>query len=152
MTPFVTTLVATSANLLPRRQRMITKTEHARIEVVTPLGFKATLAKVTDAIAAAGFTVFARIDHAHGAAQVALAIPPTLVLLYGNPKGGTPIMLAAPGAALDLPLRVLVREVETGTSVSFHPIAATLLAAGVPDHLAHTLDPAQRLVMEAIQS
>lgn len=79
-------------------------------------------------------------------------MPSTVVLLYGNPKGGTPIMLAAPNAVLDLPLRMLVREVEAGTSVSFHPIAPTLRAAGVPDHLAHTLDPAQRLVMEAIQS
>ncbi len=131
---------------------MTARTDRDLIEVVTPLGFEATLAQVTAAIAAAGLTVLARIDHAQGAAQVALAIPPTVVLLYGNPKGGTPIMLAASNAALDLPLRVFVREVETGTSVSFHPIAPTLLAAGVTDHLAHTLDPAQRLVMEAIQS
>ena len=60
-------------------------------------------------------------------------------------------MLAASDAALDLPLRVLVRTVGIGTSVSFHPIAPMLLAAGVPDHLANMLDPAQRLVMKAIQ-
>lgn len=131
---------------------MTTRTERGPTEIVTPRGFAATLARVTDAIAAAGLTVFAQIDHAHGAAQVGLAMPPTVVLLYGNPKGGTPIMLAAPSASLDLPLRVLVREVETGTSVSFHPIAPMLLAAGVPDHLANALDPAQRLVMEAVRS
>ena len=130
---------------------MTAGTDRGLTEVVTPLGFPATLAQVTDAIAAAGLTVFARIDHALGATQVGLAMPPTVVLLYGNPKGGTPIMLAAPSTALDLPLRVLVRAVETGTSVSFHPIAPTLLAAGVPDYLANALDPAQRLVMEAIQ-
>ena len=88
---------------------------------------------------------------AQGAAQVGLAMPPTVVLIYGNPKGGTPLMLAAPYAALDLPLRVLARAAETGTSVSFHPIAPTLLRAGVPDHLAHALDPAQRLIEEALQ-
>ena len=131
---------------------MTTRTGSGLTEVVTPLGFEATLAQVTGAITAAGLTIFAQIDHAHGAAQAGLAMPPTVVLLYGNPKGGTPIMLAAPGAALDLPLRVLVRAVETGTSVSFHPIAPMLLTAGVPDYLANALDPAQRLVMEAIRS
>ena len=122
------------------------------VEVTTPLGFDAALARVIDAIAAAGLTVFARIDHARGAAQAGLAMKPTVVLTYGNPGGGTPIMLAAPNAALDLPLRVLVREVETGSSVSFHPIAPVLLKAGVPDRLARALDPAQRLVVEAIRS
>lgn len=130
---------------------MTVSTDRNLIEIVSLLDFAATLARVTDAITAAGLTVFARIDHAHGAAQVGLAMPPTVVLLYGNPKGGTPIMLAAPGAALDLPLRVLIRAAEAGTLVSFHPIAPTLLAAGVPDHLANTLDPAQHLVVEAIQ-
>ena len=130
---------------------MTTRADRGLTELVTSSGFEATLAQVTGAIEAAGLTVFARIDHALGAAQVGLAMPPTVVLLYGNPKGGTPIMVAAPKAALDLPLRVLVRAVEDGTSVSFHPIAPVLLAIGVPDRLANALDPAQRLVMEAIQ-
>jgi len=130
---------------------MTTRTGSGPTEIVTPLGFEATLAQVANAIAAAGLIIFAQIDHALGATQVGLAMPPTVVLLYGNPKGGTPIMLATPSTALDLPLRVLVRAVEAGTSVSFHPIAPVLLAAGVPDHLANALDPAQRLVMEAIQ-
>lgn len=131
---------------------MTVSTDRGLTEIITPSDFTATLARVAAAIAAAGLTVFARIDHAQGAAQAGLAMPPTVVLLYGNPKGGTPIMLAAPGAALDLPLRLLVRAVDAGTSVSFHPIAPTLLAAGVPDHLANTLDRAQHLVVEAIQS
>lgn len=125
--------------------------ERDLVEITTQLGFDAALARVTGAIAGAGLTIFARIDHAEGAAQAGLAMPPTVVLLYGNPKGGTPIMLAAPNAALDLPLRVLVREVGTGTSVSFHPVAPILLKAGVPDHLAHALDPAQHVITEALQ-
>lgn len=131
---------------------MTTRTDRDPIEVVTPLPFDAALARITDAIGSAGLAVFARIDHARGAAQGSLAMPPTVVLIYGNPEGGTPIMLAAPNAALDLPLRVLVREVEAGTSVSFHPVAPMLLTAGVPDHLAHALDPAQHLLLEAIRS
>jgi uncharacterized protein (DUF302 family) len=122
------------------------------VEITSPLGFAAVFACVNEAIASAGLTVFATIDHAKGAAQAGLAMPPTVVLIYGHPKGGTPIMLAAPSAALDLPLRVLVREVEGGTSISFHAIAPLLQRAGVPDRLANALDGAQSLIAAAVQS
>lgn len=121
------------------------------MEIQTPLGFEAALIRVTAAIKAAGLTIFARIDHAEGARQAGLAMPPTVVLLYGHAKGGTPIMLAAPQAALDLPLRVLVREAPGGAVVSMHPAAPMLLQAGVPDALAHRLDSAQTLIVEALR-
>ncbi len=122
------------------------------VELASPIDFEATLHRVTEAIEAAGLAVFARIDHSEGARQVGLTMMPTIVLIYGHAKGGTPIMLAAPQSALDLPLRVLVREAGEGTVVSFRPIAPVLLEAGVPEDLAHRLDPAQRLLVEAIQS
>ena len=123
------------------------------IEQVSAVAFAPTLDRLVEAIQAAGLTVFARIDHAAGARGAGLAMPPTTVLLYGNPKGGTPLMLAAPLAALDLPLRVLVREAEDGrTLVSFRPAAPMLRQAGVPDTLANRLDPAQRLLLNAIAS
>ncbi len=122
------------------------------LEHISSLGFAATLDRLAAAIETAGLTIFARIDHAAGARQAGLAMPPNIVLLYGHPKSGTPLMLAAPQAALDLPLRVLVREAADGpTLVSFHPIAPMMLAAGVPDTLANRLEPAQRLLIEAIQ-
>ena len=55
-------------------------------------------------------------------------MPPTTVLTYGNARGGTPIMLADPRAALDLPLRVLVRKASGRTLVAYHPVAALLSA------------------------
>lgn len=123
-------------------------TEHA-----SPLGFDATLDRLAKAIERGGLTIFALIDHAAGAQGVGLAMPPTVVLIYGNVKGGTPIMLAAPQAALDLPLRVLVREDTDGrTLVAFHPVAPMLLAAGVPEALANRLEPAQALLIKEIQS
>ncbi len=97
-------------------------------------------------------TVFARIDHAAGAQAVGMTMPPTIVLMYGNPRGGTPIMLAAPRAALDLPLRVLVREDADGRAiVSFYPIAPVLEASVVPRTLANRLEPAQRVLMDALR-
>ena len=127
-------------------------TQRDLVEFTSPLGYAAILARINDAIASAGLTVFVTIDHAKGAAQAGLAMPPTAALIYGNPKGGTPTMLAAPDAALELPLRVLVREVEAGTSVSFHPIAPLLRRAGVPDGLANALNGAQSLIAKAVQS
>ena len=79
-------------------------------EHVSSFAFAPTVHRLKDAIAKAGMTVFASIDHAAGAREVGMEMPPTIVLLYGNARGGTPIMLATPQAALDLPLRVLVRE------------------------------------------
>ncbi len=122
------------------------------VEHISPLGFHATIDRLVTAIGKAGLTLFARIDHAAGARAAGLSMPPAEVLIYGSPKGGTPIMLAVPQVALDLPLRVLVREDSHGrTFIAFHPAAAMLRQAGVPEDLAARLDPAQRLLIEAIQ-
>ena len=80
-------------------------------------------------------------------------MPPTTVLIYGNQRGGTPVMLALPAAALDLPLRVLVREEPGGcTLVAFHPVVPAMGAFGVPEALAARLMPAQQVLLEALQS
>jgi uncharacterized protein (DUF302 family) len=86
-------------------------------EVVSLYRFEATLERLTVAIKQAGLIIFSRIDHQSGAREAGLEVPPTTVLTYGHPKGGTQIMLAAPLAALDLPLRVLVRVREDGQTV-----------------------------------
>jgi uncharacterized protein (DUF302 family) len=121
------------------------------VELESADNFTATLERITHAIESHGMTIFASIDHAAGARTVGLVMPQTIVLLYGNPKGGTPLMLAAPQAALDLPLRVLVREREDGKAVvAFHPAMPMLKHAGVPDALASKLDPAQAILTAAL--
>jgi uncharacterized protein (DUF302 family) len=121
------------------------------IETISAAPFAATVERLTAAIAKAGLILFGRIDHQAGAREAGLEMPPTLVLIYGHPKGGTPVMLAAPAAALDLPLRVLVREREDGrTVIAFHPIAAVLRRAGVPEPLAAKLEPAQQMLVNAV--
>ena len=71
--------------------------ESRPVEHVSSLAFAPTLERLVRAIETAGMTVFARIDHASGAREVGMEMPPTVVLLYGHPRGGTPIILAARG-------------------------------------------------------
>jgi len=121
------------------------------VEQASPAPFDATLERLTQAIEKAGLTIFARIDHAANARSVGMTMPPATVLIYGAAKGGTPIMLATPLAALDLPLRVLVRAREDGgASIAFHPVAAMLSRAGLSPDLAARLEPAQRLLLTAL--
>ncbi len=121
------------------------------VELKSADDFTATLDRITHAIESHGMTIFATVDHAAAARTVGLVMPPTIVLLYGNPKGGTPLMLAAPQAALDLPLRVLIREGQDGKAVvAFHPAAPMLKRAGVPDALTSKLDPAQQILTAAL--
>jgi len=122
------------------------------VEQESAATFETTMNRLVEAIAEAGMTLFARIDHAAAARSLGLAMPPTVVLLFGNPNGGTPIMLAAPRAALDLPLRVLLREDSEGRALlSFHPVAPSLREAGVPDAMAMRLEAAQRVVLKAMR-
>ena len=73
-------------------------------------GFDETLARLQSAIESHGARVFALIDHAGEAARIGLTMPPTKVLIFGSPKAGTPLMLAAPTLAIDLPLKILVSQ------------------------------------------
>jgi uncharacterized protein (DUF302 family) len=76
--------------------------------------FATTLDRLTAALEGNGATIFARIDHAAGAASAGLALRPTTLVVFGNPKGGTPLMQAAQTAGIDLPLKALIWQDEGG--------------------------------------
>lgn len=73
-------------------------------------GVSATMEALENAVNGAGATVFARVDHAAGAAGIGMELAPSQLLIFGNPKLGTPAMLENPLAGLVLPLKVLVYE------------------------------------------
>jgi uncharacterized protein (DUF302 family) len=77
---------------------------------------KETLDRLAASLTARGITVFARIDHAAGAAAVGMDLPPTELLIFGNPKAGTPLMQAGQTIGIDLPLRVLGWQDPNGKS------------------------------------
>jgi uncharacterized protein (DUF302 family) len=69
-----------------------------------------TVEKLKSILQAKGVTLFALVDHSGEAAKVGMKMPPTKLLIFGSPKAGTPLMLAAPSIAIDLPLKILVSE------------------------------------------
>jgi uncharacterized protein (DUF302 family) len=80
------------------------------ISVRSNFGTQDTLARLERAITGKGLTIFARIDHAKAAADAALMLRPTQLILFGNARGGTPLMQAAQTLGIDLPLKALVWE------------------------------------------
>lgn len=72
--------------------------------------FAETVEKLEALLQEKSIHLFTIIDHSGEAARAGLSMPPTKVLIFGNPKGGTPLMLAAPSLAIDLPLKILVAE------------------------------------------
>ena len=77
---------------------------------------KDTMNRLESEVKGKGLTVFARIDHAAGAAQVGLSLPPTELLIFGNAKGGTPLMQSVQTIGIDLPLKALVWRDASGTT------------------------------------
>ena len=73
-----------------------------------------TVARIRTALEAKGVTLFAVVDHSGEAAKAGLPMPDTKLLIFGNPAAGTPLMLSAPTAAIDLPLKLLVAESDEG--------------------------------------
>lgn len=84
------------------------------VTVKSPHGAKTTMDKLEELVKQRGLTVFARIDHAAGAAKVGKSLRPTEVLIFGDPQGGTPFMECAQSVGIDLPLKALVWEDAAG--------------------------------------
>ncbi len=84
-------------------------------------GFEQTVEKLESLLSAKNIHLFAKIDHGAGAQRAGLMLRPTVVLLFGNPQAGTPLMQSRQSIGIDLPLKILVWEEESGkTQVSFN--------------------------------
>ena len=117
------------------------------------LSYADTIAKLCAAVTGAGNTIFATIDQAAAAASVGLTMRPTTLIIFGNPKGGTGLMVAFPLAALDLPLKLLVWDDGGVVHVAFTPteeIAARYNVTGMDVLIAnmrHALDALTNVVV-----
>ena len=111
-----------------------------------------TVEKLKGILQSKGVTLFATIDHSGEAAKVGMKMRPTKLLIFGNPKGGTPLMLAAPSSAIDLPLKILVWEDEQGkTWVSYNSPAYLQKRHGFPADLVQNIAVVEALASKAIE-
>jgi len=95
-----------------------------------------TMKRLESLLAERGIQVFARVDHSGEAERVGLSLRPTKLLLFGSPKGGTPLMQAAPTVAIDLPLKALFWEDAEGKSwLTYNDPAYLQQRHGVPPEL-----------------
>ena len=95
-----------------------------------------TVEKLKGILASKKITLFALIDHSGEAQKVGIAMRPTKLLIFGNPKAGTPLMLAAPTSAIDLPLKILVWEDASGKIlISYNSPAYLAERYGLPQEL-----------------
>ncbi|TPI50095.1 DUF302 domain-containing protein [Mesorhizobium sp. B2-9-1] len=89
-------------------------TENGLVSVESRFGVAETVDRLVETVTGAGLRVFARIDHAAGAREIGAVLRPTELLIFGHPKGGTPLMQDRQLAGIDLPIKALAWEDEQG--------------------------------------
>ena len=106
--------------------------------------------KIKSLLVIRGITLFAVIDHSGEAEAIGMKMPDTKLLIFGNPKGGTPLMLSAPSIAIDLPLKLLVAEDAKGKcSISYNSPQYLLERHGLPKDLMQNIAIIEALAAEA---
>jgi uncharacterized protein (DUF302 family) len=111
-----------------------------------------TVDKLKGILQSKGITLFVVIDHSGEAAKVGIKMPPTKLIIFGNPKGGTPPMLAAPSIALDLPLKILVWEDSQGKVwLSYNSPEYLKERHGLPQDLLQNISAAKTLAAAAAE-
>ena len=109
-----------------------------------------TVEKLKNILQAKGVTLFAVVDHSGEAEKVGMKMPPTKLLIFGNPKAGTPLMLAAPSSAIDLPLKILVREDGQGKAlVSYNTPEYVIERHGLPQDFLQNIAVVETLAAKA---
>jgi uncharacterized protein (DUF302 family) len=110
-----------------------------------------TLHRLETALSSKGIKIFALVDHSGEAEKAGLKMPPTQLLIFGNPKGGTPVMLAAPTSAIDLPLKALAWQDGGGQVwLSYNDPAYFQQRFGVSDDVMKPLVGLGTLIEQAI--
>ncbi|MGA8214882.1 MAG: DUF302 domain-containing protein [Candidatus Sulfotelmatobacter sp.] len=122
------------------------------LQIASPYTMEETVRRLESVLAERGVRVFAFVDHSGEAEKVGLKMRPTKLLIFGNPKGGTPVMVAAPSVAIDLPLKALVSEDEAGKVwVSYNSPEYLQQRHGVPEDLIKNIAVVGALVAKAVE-
>jgi uncharacterized protein (DUF302 family) len=122
------------------------------IDVPSNHSVEQTLDKLKNILQSKGVTLFAVVDHSGEAEKVGMKMPSTKLLIFGSPKAGTPLMLAAPSIAIDLPLKILVREDAEGKVwVSYNSPAYLQQRHGLPPELLQNIAVVETLAAKAAE-
>ena len=120
------------------------------VKIPSRLSVNETVDKLESILKSKGVTLFALIDHSGEAEKAGMKMPPTKLLIFGNPKGGTPLMLAAPSVAIDLPLKILVAEDSQGKVwISYNSPEYLKERHGLPQDLLQNIAVVQTLATAA---
>ena len=126
--------------------------DNGMIHLSSPRTVMETLARLETIVQAKGLTILARIDHSGDAAKAGLEMHPTKLLIFGNAKSGTPLMIATPSVAIDLPLKVLVWEDAQGKAwVSYNSPAYLQERHGLPPELLQNIAVVETLAAKAVE-
>jgi uncharacterized protein (DUF302 family) len=101
-------------SILSASEALAVQKEEGIVKIQSHHSVDETVDKLKTILKSKGVTLFALVDHSGEAEKVGMKMPPTKLLIFGNPKGGTPLMLASPSVAIDLPLKILVAEDSQG--------------------------------------
>ena len=110
--------------------------DNGMVHLSSPYSVAETITRLEALLQAQGLTEFCRIDHSGEAEKVGLKMPPTQVIIFGSPKGGTPLMIASPTLAIDLPLKALIWQDAGGqVRVSYNSPEYLKQRHNIPDGL-----------------
>ncbi len=122
------------------------------IDVSSRYSVPETLARLQSVVKEKGMTVFAFIDHSGEAEKAGLTLRPTQLLIFGSPKGGTPLMVAAPRLAIDLPLKALAWQDEQGQVwLSYNSPEYLQQRHGIPADLLKNIAGIAALIQKAVE-
>lgn len=126
--------------------------ENGLVQVASKYSVEETLRRLEAAFASKGLQVFAVVDHSGEADKVGLEMRPSKVVIFGSPKAGTPLMVASPSLAIDLPLKALVAEDGGGkASVTYNSPEYLKKRHGVPEELMKNLAGAGVVIAKAVE-
>jgi uncharacterized protein (DUF302 family) len=126
--------------------------ENGIIDVASRYSVAETLARLQTILKEKSIKVFALIDHSGEAEKARLTMRPAQLLIFGNPKGGTPLMVAAPRAAIDLPLKALAWQDEEGKVwLSYNSPEYLRERHGFPAELVKNIDGISALIQKAVE-
>lgn len=125
--------------------------DNGLVHVRSPYSVAETLRRLESVLKAKNLSVFARVDHSGEAAKVGLAMRPTQLIIFGSPKAGTPLMVAAPTVAIDLPLKALAWEdAEGAVWLSYNRPDYLQRRHEIPDELVKNIAVAGALLEKAV--